>query len=608
MAAKFYTGIDLCNQELLRAKLHNTSVSPDVYAAGMVYYDNSTTNNTKGRAVLRSASSWEALAFLKDLEGYTTTGTHSALVGTVNGINNRLKEVETIFNTDNDNAINKWNEVVAFLAGIEGGTLDSILDTFATKATTISAGTGLTGTIKLDGTGSFGLAASGVTAGTYPKVTVDKYGRVTAGSSLAESDIPALPISKITNLQTTIAGITGSIAGFTDLFTDGAAKRAIADKDGKNIANTYATKADLSTTNANVTTNANAIDTLKGYFTNGIAKDADKLDGKDSSHYATAANLGELATKVTANANSITTLTGRINDTDGVLSETIVRVTAAEGDISALKQRVTAAEGNITTLMEWYDAVGRHFKYDSGNKAWYLNGDFYTTGQNAAGEAGSASEGGGSGSGIILNYDAIVDALGYAPAKSADLTNLTNRVTTLEGKATSVSYTATTNTTSVIGVLAIDGTNNNITLRSANVTSALGYTPASNNDVVNITNRVSILEKKSVSYTASPASSAVIGSIVIDGTNNDITLKDVNVTSALGYTPTRKMVSSITANGSLSQTITHNLNTRDVTVQLFMPSGSYEQVYADVKVSTTNSVTITFAETPTTNYRVVIIG
>jgi hypothetical protein len=38
-------------------------------------------------------------------------------------------------------------------------------------------------------------------AGTYAKVTTDVYGRVTAGSSLSTSDIPALGISKITGLQ-----------------------------------------------------------------------------------------------------------------------------------------------------------------------------------------------------------------------------------------------------------------------------------------------------------------------------------------------------------------------------------------------------------------------
>lgn len=51
------------------------------------------------------------------------------------------------------------------------------------------------------------LASSGVTAGTYPKVTVDSKGRVIAGGSLSASDIPNLDWSKITTGKpTTLAG------------------------------------------------------------------------------------------------------------------------------------------------------------------------------------------------------------------------------------------------------------------------------------------------------------------------------------------------------------------------------------------------------------------
>ena len=51
------------------------------------------------------------------------------------------------------------------------------------------------------------LAASGVTAGTYPKVTVDSKGRVTAGAVLAATDIPALDWTKITTGKpTTLSG------------------------------------------------------------------------------------------------------------------------------------------------------------------------------------------------------------------------------------------------------------------------------------------------------------------------------------------------------------------------------------------------------------------
>lgn len=71
---------------------------------------------------------------------------------------------------------------------------------FALKTVAINAGTGLTGGGTLAASRTLSLATVG-TAGTYTKVTVDAYGRVTGHASLAAGDIPALAISKITGLQ-----------------------------------------------------------------------------------------------------------------------------------------------------------------------------------------------------------------------------------------------------------------------------------------------------------------------------------------------------------------------------------------------------------------------
>jgi len=49
----------------------------------------------------------------------------------------------------------------------------------------------ITGDATIDNTGALTLANSGAVAGTYTKVTVDAKGRVTAGSTLASTDIPA---------------------------------------------------------------------------------------------------------------------------------------------------------------------------------------------------------------------------------------------------------------------------------------------------------------------------------------------------------------------------------------------------------------------------------
>jgi len=87
----------------------------------------------------------------------------------------------------------------------------------ADKSTTISAGTGLTGWGDLSADRTLSLAESGVTAGTYTKLTVDVYGRVTSGATLSATDIPSLPISKITGLQTSLDGKLDKTT-FNDLF------------------------------------------------------------------------------------------------------------------------------------------------------------------------------------------------------------------------------------------------------------------------------------------------------------------------------------------------------------------------------------------------------
>ena len=128
--------------------------------------------------------------------------------------------VKSIAGTDDtDNVINKWQEVVDFLAGIPETTLNAIMDTKADKATKVFGYNG----IKITKTNADGSVQEGdptlgssfqvsiynqntTGAGTYTKVTVDDIGLVTAGASLVESDLPAISIGKITNLQTILDG------------------------------------------------------------------------------------------------------------------------------------------------------------------------------------------------------------------------------------------------------------------------------------------------------------------------------------------------------------------------------------------------------------------
>lgn len=76
------------------------------------------------------------------------------------------------------------NKLNNFLEGLTGNdTLTELLALKADKTITISAGTGLTGGGNLSANRTLSLATTGVKAGTYTKVTVDTYGRVTVGDN-----------------------------------------------------------------------------------------------------------------------------------------------------------------------------------------------------------------------------------------------------------------------------------------------------------------------------------------------------------------------------------------------------------------------------------------
>lgn len=86
---------------------------------------------------------------------------------------------------------------------------------YVTSSRKVIAGTGLSGGGALTSDVTLSLGTSGVVAGTYTKVMVDAYGRVTSGTNLSATDIPNLDWSKInTGKPTTLAGY-----GITDAYT-----------------------------------------------------------------------------------------------------------------------------------------------------------------------------------------------------------------------------------------------------------------------------------------------------------------------------------------------------------------------------------------------------
>ncbi len=108
--------------------------------------------------------------------------------------------------------------------------------------TDVIAGTGLTGG-GTTGSVTLNLSTTGVTAGTYPKVTVNAQGRVTGGANLIAADIPNLTLSKITDAGAlaSLAAVSGGAGGtITDV--------SITNDDISNTANINVQKLDFSGT------------------------------------------------------------------------------------------------------------------------------------------------------------------------------------------------------------------------------------------------------------------------------------------------------------------------------------------------------------------------
>lgn len=65
---------------------------------------------------------------------------------------------------------------------------------------------------------------------------------------------------------------------------------------------------------------------------------------------------------------------------------------------------------------------------------------------------------------------------------------------------------------------------------------------------------------------------------------------------------------TVTGSGT-THTVTHNLNTRDIIVQVWETTGSYQQVFPDIELVSVNAVDIKFATAPgSDSYRVVVMG
>lgn len=93
---------------------------------------------------------------------------------------------------------------------------------------------------------------------------------------------------------------------------------------------------------------------------------------------------------------------------------------------------------------------------------------------------------------------------------------------------------------------------------------------------------------------------------VVPGLGLAVTADSVLIDTAVVV---RKFAQAFGDGAAVAFTITHNLGTQDVTVGVYLNSGTFEEVIPDIEHPTVNTVIIRFAVAPATNsYRVVVHG
>ena len=347
------------------------------------------------------------------------------------------------------------------------------------------------------------------------------------------------------------------------------------------------------------------IDTLQGYFNNGVAKQAAKvtnaltikMNGQPNVVYdgsgAKEVNISA-ANIVTAlgttpvnratgdkNGNDISTtyvtragnedVTGVHNFTNGIeingvpITKNENGVVYIEGNL-AVKGGVTMFADDSVTESSIRDAIG-NAGYDGATGLAAFNSSQFNIN-----EDGTVSIIGGSTGVDAVGVLAVVEEAGYIKENEVAASYINkNQIGTANGLAT----------------LGSDGKVPSSQLPSY-VDDVLEYANKSNFPTTGESGKIYVETSTSKAYRWSGSTYVEIAAATI-----------------------HKYSTTLSGNGTTKDfVVTHSLNTRDVIVNLYENTTPYQQVWADVKMISTSQVTVSFAEAPAsgTNYRIVIIA
>lgn len=341
-------------------------------------------------------------------------------------------------------------------------------------------------------------------------------------------------------------------------------------------------------------------------------------------------------------SGGVTSLTGTANE---------VSVSASVGAVTiSLPETINAnTTGNAATATKWTSPITLSLGSDlsgtasiDGSSNVTLNATIAANsvalGTDTAGDyvasvsgsgAGISVSGTGEGAAVTISNTGVTSVAGTANqvAVSASVGAVTLSLPQDIHSGSSPTFAGVTSGNIQVGVTGdneIDTSSGNLTIDSAGgtvtvddnvvITGSLtvsGSATYVNTEIVTIDDNVILLNSNS---SGSPTQDAGIEVERGDSTNVSLLWNETNDNWTLTNNGTnyheivRKYATNVGNSASTVFTITHNLDTRDVVVQVY-DNNTYETVEVDVARTSTTVVTLTFASAPSSNaYRVVITG
>ena len=572
MAQKFLTSINLNKNELQNAVLQNLASAPSSPKVGQKYF-----NTADNKEYIYNGSEWV----------------------TYEPLDNTLLRTTDVVDNLTTTANNKP------LSATQGKELNTKIGSLTTRVSTVEGGVTTNATaITTEKT-----RAEGIEAGLRTDVNAIK------ADYLKASDKSSLQTS-ISDETTRAKAAEDKIESSVGLATDGSytphtAKNyingatSVRNEIEKLDAQVKVNATNIGTLDSTLKTEQGNIDTLEGYFTNGVAKQAAKVsnaltikmngqndvvfDGSGAKQVnISAANIvtalgttpvnratgdknGNDITSTYVPVSGNTDITGQKNFTNGIKIEGVPitknenGVIYIEGNL-AVKGGVTAFADDSVTESTIRDAIGNAGYDGATGLAAFDSSQFRVNSDGTVSIIGGST--GVDAAGVL----AVVSEAGYITSSNVAASYINkNQIGKANGLAT----------------LGSDG----------KVPSS--QLPSYVDDVLEYTNKSGF------------PSTGESGKIYVDASTAKAYRWSGTTYVEIAAATIHKYSTTLSGNGSTKEfTVNHSLGTRDVVVNLYENTSPYQQVWADVKMTSTSQVTVSFAEAPASgvNYRIVIIA